>query len=119
MSPASKPSEAGKMFPAAHSEDQEKAVAGEMGKVVVGIPPFSSPQPHTDGHRMVSVGGGTAEAQASADEDKSAADWKDEIDKATTVEEVDAIATRYEDSGADFKTVDQALDKKTAELTES
>ena len=49
MSPASAPNESGKVYPNRVLEDQDV----EMQPVVMGTPPFSSPDPATDGIRML------------------------------------------------------------------
>lgn len=113
---ASRGSTLNKMFPAATLEDQEAVMAGEAGTVVVGIPPFSSQAPHTDGHRMVSIEGGAAMA---ADEDKKAKDWNKEVKSATSLDQLSALKARYDDSGAKYDTTKAAFDKKQTELEEA
>jgi hypothetical protein len=55
-----------KMFPAATHADQEAIMAGEAGEpTVLGTVPFSSPEPHTDGLRMLPLEDGTSAHQAS------------------------------------------------------
>lgn len=55
-----------KPFPAATHEDQEAIMAGELGEpTVLGTVPFSSPEPHTDGLRMLPLEDGTSAHQAS------------------------------------------------------
>jgi hypothetical protein len=123
MSPASGAPGTDKLFPNRVEEDQDIV---EMSPVVMGTPPFSSPDPATDGVRMVPLHNQTTdktaaeaadEAAAASDEDKKAADWKNEIENAATEEELQAISDRYDESGADYKTVDEAFDKRAAEIT--
>lgn len=55
-----------KPFPAATHEDQEAIMAGEAGEpTVLGAAPYSSPEPHTDGLRMLPLEDGTSAHQAS------------------------------------------------------
>jgi hypothetical protein len=54
--PASGPVDEPKMFPARTLEDQDM----EMEPVVLGTPPFSSPDPETDGIRMLPLEDGTS-----------------------------------------------------------
>lgn len=58
------------------------------------------------------------EAEREADKDMKAADWTDEIDDAEDAESLALIAERYQQSGADLSSVQDALDKKSAELAE-
>ena len=125
--PASAPAESGKMYPNRIEEDQEV----EMTPVVMGTPPFSSPEPETDGQRMlpledqttaevpegVELPEGTPTADLASAE--TAGDFKALIAAATTEEELDAIQAAYDDSGKDFTTVEDALDAKRAALEES
>lgn len=114
--PASGPNKNFKMFPAAVLDDQEAIMAKEFEPVVFGPPPFSSPDPETDGIRMEPVSGSVAEL---ADEDKKAGDWVDAVKAAGTQEDLDAVAERYSESGADFKSVNDAIEKKQDELNEA
>ena len=52
MAPASGPVHEPKMFPAATMDDQEKLMNGEQTVSIVTTPPFSSPDPQTDGLKM-------------------------------------------------------------------
>lgn len=128
--PASGPASGEKMFPAAVLEDQEAIMAGENEPVVVGIPPFSSPDPGTDGIRMMSLTeegpaaeaqkaqAAKAEADAVPDEDKKATDWKAVVEAAQTEDELSEVEDRYNESGADFKSVDDAIEKRLGQIRE-
>lgn len=120
-----KPSE--KLIPAATFEDQE----AEVTPIVLGMPPFSSPNPATDGIKMIPIEDGTSgdpgnpsdEAVAAAEEqgveqDKAlkASEWVALVNDADDQDALDNIAQRYEASGADFKTVDEAINEKQDEL---
>lgn len=50
--------------------------------------------------------------------DMKAADFKAKIDAATTQEELDEVAELYSASGADYSSVDDALDKKQNEIND-
>jgi hypothetical protein len=56
------------------------------------------------------------EAERDADTEMKAADWNDEIDKAKDADALALIEERYTTSGADFSTVQDALDKKKSEF---
>lgn len=123
--PASAPGPGDKMFPSATYEDQEKIANMEMTPVYVSTPPFSSPDPRTDGIRMqlvdeadTSAAAAKEAAASSEDKDLKAQDWKDQIEAAEDTESLDALAQRYEASGADFSTVQAAFDKKYEDLSD-
>jgi hypothetical protein len=46
-----------------------------------------------------------------------AADWVDEVNQADSLDELDDILNRYADSGADYKSVEDAVEKKRATLS--
>lgn len=52
------------------------------------------------------------------DSKKKAGDWISEVEAASTEEELDAIGKRYDESGADFSTVDKAFEKRSTEINE-
>jgi hypothetical protein len=115
------------MFPAAVMEDQEALMGQSMEPFVFSPPPYSSDDPETDAQRLVPISGEEQEEAMSAkaegaegadaeDDDKKAADWKAEVEAATSQEELDEIADRYSESDADFKTVDKAIADKEDEL---
>jgi len=125
--PASGPAKEEKMFPAAVMEDQEEIMSGGQEPVTVGMAPFSSQDPETDVNKMMSTSGtpeeGGQELQAllSAvpDEEKKAGEWVDAVKATRTAEELDEVEERYaEVESADFKSVDDALDKRRTELEE-
>lgn len=60
MAPASGPVHESKMFPAAAMEDQEAIMAGEQPLTYISTPPFSSPEPETDGLKMEIVDSDTS-----------------------------------------------------------
>lgn len=57
------------------------------------------------------------ETELEADENASAQDWKDEVEAADNLDELDAVEARYKAAGADYSTVDSAFTSKRAELT--
>jgi hypothetical protein len=59
-----------------------------------------------------------ARQQAATEDDAQlkAADWIALVEQAETQDELDAVASRYEDSGSSFKTVEDAIDKRQGEL---
>lgn len=122
MSPASGNKTSGKLYPSATLEDQEAIEMAEMEPIVLGHPPFSSDNPRTDGVRMLPLEDGTSASQARAEaaeassEEMKAKDWKAEVEKADSQEALDEIVNRYEDSGAVYKTVEEAIEKKQDEL---
>lgn len=115
--PASGPVTDPKLFPAAVMEDQEALAAGATEPIVMGAPPFSSNDPETDGRRLVPLGGESV--PESSDEDKKAAEWKADVEAADSQEALDAVAASYGASGADFKSVIAAIEKKQTELNEA
>jgi hypothetical protein len=123
--PASGPAQTEKTFPAAVLEDQEAIVSGSQDPVTLGMPPFSSPDPGTDGIQMVPLTGGTEEQQQAAaadavpDEEKKAGDWVDVVKAAPSSEALDEVEERYSNSPADFKSVDDAIDRRRTELEEA
>lgn len=89
--------------------------------VVVGPPAFASPDPETMKHSMFLgtqprhvVNLGTQSDTPSGD--KKAGEWIEEVDATTTQDELDAVAQDYSESGANFKTVADAIEKKQSEL---
>jgi hypothetical protein len=127
MSPASGPPQEEKMFPAALLEDQEEIMSGERDPVVLGMPPFSSPDPETEKVNMQSVIDtpaeegqleGTFNLDAVPDEEKKAGDWVDVAKAAPDHQALDEVEERYSNSEADFKTVDDAIEKRRGELDE-
>ena len=120
--PASGPVSEPKMFPAALLEDQEAVMGQSMEPVVFGPPPFSSDDPETDGRKLVPLTDATedaeaeADAEAEGDDGKKAADWKAEVEAATSQEELDEITERYSESDSEFKTVDKAILDKEEEF---
>lgn len=124
---ASKPSTMPKRFAAARLEDQEDIENMAREPIRMGTPPFSSPDPATDGVRMLPLEGGHGsvgttlvgdENSADSGDDKGmkAADWKKEVEEAANQETLDEIATRYDESGADYATVKSAIEKRQEEL---
>lgn len=94
-------------------------------RIVLGPPAHSGPKPHTENRKsLVEVDEGThAEAADAAASERSgsaakklAADWKADVEKATTQEELDAVVQAYEDSGAEYATVETAIEAKQAEI---
>lgn len=59
------PTPSDKLYPAAHSSDQEAILAGQQERTVLGPPPFSSPDPATDARRMLPLEDGTSAHVAS------------------------------------------------------
>lgn len=113
-----------KMFPAATHEDQEGIVKRELGQPIkIGTPPFSSPDPATEGKRMVpildDVTGEQGHEMSSADPSQwKANDFKTQVSAATTDEELDAVEQQYLDSGKDYSSVETAVEKRREELAE-
>jgi hypothetical protein len=116
-----------KMNPSATMEDQEV----EMARVVLGPPAFSSNRPHTDAVKSLvevdqdgnyapthedAAKAAAGDRRDEADAKMKAGDWKDEVEAASTQDDLDAVAQRYADSGADFKTVEDAIEKRQADL---
>ena len=65
---ASSPVNDPKTYPAATLEDQDAIDAGELGEgIVMGTPPHSSPDPATDGARMLPLEDGTSAHDAALD----------------------------------------------------
>ena len=121
MSPASAPNESGKVYPNRTLEDQDV----EMQPIVLGPAPFSSPDPETDGIRMLPLEDGTSAASAANEaaklredaKDMKAADFKEAVEAAQTQEELDAVQEAYDESGKEYSTVDDAITKRQEELT--
>lgn len=84
-----------------------------------GTPPFSSPDAKTIGLNYMPLTDDQSEAEEADDGDKKAGDWKEEVEAASTQEELDAVAQAYSESGADFKTVESAIEKKQSEINEA
>jgi hypothetical protein len=113
-----------KLFPAAVHDDQEKIAMAEMEPVVLGHIPFSSNDPRTERVKFEPLEDQQARMSASGDtsatnEDKKAADWKAEVEAASSQDELDAVVASYADTGAEYKTVEDAIEKKQAEINES
>ena len=64
MCPASAPGPGDKMFPAAVRDDQEMLANAEDKPIVLGPGPYSSPDPTTDGIRMLPLEDGTSAYEA-------------------------------------------------------
>lgn len=96
----------------------------EMTPVEFKTPPYGSPDPKTLGNKPLEDDSFAAEAakkaseQRAADKDEKmkAGDWKDQVEAANTQEELDDVAQRYADSGSDFSTVADAIEKKQDEI---
>lgn len=95
----------------------------EMSPIRFDCPPFSSPDPATSG--LLPLGdaatGGSSNAapeEAVDPADKKAADWIDEVKSASSQDALDAVVQAYEDSGADYKTVADAIEAKQNEIDE-
>lgn len=91
--------------------------------VVIGPPAFASPDPETmknsmflgtQPRKVVDVGSSPASDTPAAD--KKAGEWIEEVDATTNQDELDAVGQEYAESGANFKTVADAIEKKQAEL---
>jgi hypothetical protein len=103
--------------------------------IQLSTPAFSSPDPATDGLRMIPIvdeaaaqedesvraGDITAleeeegvgvQSQSTDDSEKTAAQWVAEINATNSQQELDAVLERYGDTGKDYKTVDDAADAK-------
>lgn len=134
------------LHPSFRQEDQELAreLEEQPNVQIMGPPAFASPDPATAGYRLVPIEehpgkgdldpdfGGTIRdnldthhaatsqaegAKGESDPEKmKAADWKERIDEAESQEELDNLYEQYEQSGADFKTVDEAFERKSAAL---
>ena len=120
MSPASAPNESGKVYPNRVLEDQDV----EMQPIVLGPAPFSSPDPETDGIRMLPLeDGSSASEEASVlsgdAKEMKAADFKAAVEGAQTQEELDAVQEVYDASGKEYSTVDDAFAKRQEELNEA
>lgn len=122
--PASKGSDPfAKLYPAATLDDQEAIENMEAEPIVLGPGPYSSPDPETDGIRMLPLedqgSGGTVgmaaemeAASATSDKDLNAGQWKDLVEAAESEEELDAVEQRYLDAEADYSTVESAIEAK-------
>ena len=64
MSPASGPVHEPKMVPAATMEDQDAILEGKVEPIVLGAPPYSSPDPATDARKMLPLEDGTSAYEA-------------------------------------------------------
>jgi hypothetical protein len=122
--PQSGNASSGKMFPNALIEDQEAIEMAEAEPVVLSTAPYSSPDPETDGIRMVPLDDQTSTSAAGAeksgdadDKNMKAGEWKDLVDEAQDSEALSAVEQRYLDAEADFKTVEDAIEKKREELS--
>jgi hypothetical protein len=59
------------------------------------------------------------EASMEASADKKAGDWIADVEGAEGADALEDVKAQYEESGADFKTVSEAIEKKQAELDEN
>lgn len=120
---ASGPVQEPKMFPAATMDDQEKLMNGEQTVSIVTTPPFSSPDPQTDGLKMEIVDANVsaydarenaAAAQAEANsgdyDSMKAADLKalaEERDlEVEGTKKADYVAALQADDASEFKAAD-------------
>jgi hypothetical protein len=91
--------------------------------VTLGTPPFSSPDPTTIGlNPLAHITNGESEdavEEEGGDGEMKASEWKDEIEGASSQEELDAVVQRYSESGADYKSVESAIEKKQDEINEA
>jgi hypothetical protein len=64
------------------------------------------------------VGGTTSEPEDEEDEDRpqNAGYWKSKVAEAETQEELDNLYAEYQESGSDFKTVEEAFERKQTHL---
>lgn len=62
--------------------------------------------------------GGTSGTSAEDKTDWKAADWKNAIDAANSQAELDALAAEYDESGAEFTTVEAAFESRAADFNE-
>ncbi len=92
----------------------------ELVPVEVGPPQYGSPEgeglansliPNPD-EPMLTVSSVEPEGAAVAPKDRKAKDWKELVDNAADEQALDAVEQDYEDSGADFSTVQDALKAK-------
>lgn len=101
--------------------DIEKVnIPEEPATVFLSTPPFSSPDPATDGLRMVPVVDDGPEHPGWGDPTEAAemkaSDWVSEIENAADQDALDAVLSAYAETGKDYKTVGEAAEKKQAEL---
>lgn len=102
----------------------------ELEPVVFGPPAYGSPDPATAGNTLLPLvdnpmataeepgaaeGNGDA-AAAKEPNDRLAGDWKAMIDACEDEDALEALQAEYEESDADFSTVEDAFDKKAEEL---
>jgi hypothetical protein len=116
------------MYPAATADDQEGIMEGKQEPTVLSTPSFSSPNPETDALKMLPVEDGTSAHVASLEAhalraagnaaEMKAGDFKDQVEAATTQEELDTVANLYAESGKDFSTVEAAIEKKQSEIND-
>lgn len=90
--------------------------------VVMGPPAFGSPDPDTMkgsmflGTQPRTVTEVSGASEKSSEGKKKAADWIGEVEATDSQDGLDAVANDYAASGADFKTVAEAIEKKQSEL---
>jgi hypothetical protein len=98
-----------KLHPSRVQEDQDV----EMKPIVVGPPPYSSPDPATEGNQMIPLDQGTSGEHGDASdfdpEDANASEWVDAVNSASSQEELDDLKNQYKESGANYKTVKDAF----------
>jgi hypothetical protein len=113
--PASKPVDDPKMFPSRIQEDQDM----EMKPVVMGPPPYSSPEGEFEGQRMVPLEDQTSGyegALQAVSGDMKATEWVDKVKAASSADELNGLEEQYLASGKEYKTVDDAIEAKRSEL---
>lgn len=122
--PASGPVNEPKLHPAAAMEDQEMLSLDEGAKIVLGTPPFSSPDPQTDALKMLPLSDGTSAyeaAQEAADARKAAAggDYesmkKDELKALAEERDIDVSDMKVAEMRAALRE-DDASDMKAADF---
>lgn len=110
-----------KQFPAATEEDQEGIVRREHGTPMkIGTPPFSSPNPETEGLNMVPVTDDVTPEMAlpSDTSEWKAKDFTARVKDASSEEQLAEAEKLYKDSGKDYSTVGEAIDKRRQELAD-
>lgn len=93
----------------------------EMEPIVLGCPPFSSPDPTTRATHPLTDGStaqitGEAHDEAGSEDDLKAADWVAMVEGAADQDALDEVVEKYEESGADYKTVAAAIENKQTEI---
>jgi hypothetical protein len=96
--------------------------------VLISTPPYSSDDPASEGLKMVPIiddSGDDVDHPESdiSDEDTDdlsgdlkAGEWVQRIDAAQDQDALDAVLEAYGDSGKDFKTVEEAADRRQKEI---